>query len=145
MKDLNNFIQEKLKLNKDINAGIINNIDVTKLKYFTQKDVDKIINWVNNDMSEDIRPVVATNIRDFEWADPSLEIFLYYTEDYKKSKGFDIPYIKFYYDNKGLSVDIYDNESITYHRSSEYSDTKDLDKCFDYIESKHKLIKKLIK
>ena len=145
MKDLNNFIQEKLKLNKDINAGIINNIDVTKLKYFTQKDVDKIINWVNNDMSEDIRPVVATNIRDFEWADPSLEIFLYYTEDYKKSKGFDIPYITFFYGEDGLSVDIYDPKDTIYYRSNIFKDTKDLDKCFDFIESKYKIIKELIK
>lgn len=145
MKQLNNFIFEKLKLNKDINTGPINKIDMSKLKNYTKQDIEYIIDWINNDMSEDIIPIVITNIRKVEWNIPESEIYLFYKEDYAKYGPYDIPYVRFYYDEEGLSVDIYDSENTKYYRSPKYKDSKDLDKCFDYIESKHKLIKELIK
>ena len=146
MKNINQYIIEKFKINsKTTKQKVINKIDVDKLKYFTKEDVEKILNWINNDMPKDIIPVVITNIRKFaDWCDPSTEIFLYYTEDYEKSKGFDIPYIQFFYDSKELAVSIYDSEDIKYYNSSTYSDCKYLDKCFDFIEKKHDVIKKLI-
>ena len=146
MKQLSNYIIEKFKINsKTSKQKVLNKIEIDKLKHFTKEDVEKIIDWINIDMSEDIRPIIVTNVRKFaDWSDSSVEIFLFYTEDYEKSKGFDIPYIKFYYDGKELNVCIYDNEDTKYYNSATYSDCKDLDKCFDFIEKKHDIIKKLI-
>ena len=145
MKQLDNFIQEKLKLNKDINVGIINKVNIYKLKYFTEKDVDKIINWVNNDMPNDIRPVVITNTRkNIYWDEPSLQLFLFYNEDYEECKPFDIPYIRFWYDKEGLTCDIYDDQNTCYHRSKVFKNSKHLDKCFEFIKSKYDVLKKLI-
>lgn len=145
MIQLNNFIYEKLKLNKDINIGVLNNIDIKQLKYFTPKDINKIINWINNDMPEDIRPVVITNNRNCEYDEPSLHLFLFFTEDYNKQGPYEIPYIRFWYDDEGLSIDIYDNKDTKYYRSAKYKDSKDLDKCFDYIEKQRNIIKNIIK
>ena len=145
MKQINNFILEKLRINKDTISGVLNEVDVKLLKNFTEKDIEKVINWINNDMPDDIRPIVITNTRkNISWDEPGSQIFLFYTENYNESKPFNIPYIRFFYDDEGLLVDIYDDQDVKYYCSEKFGSIKDLDKCFDYIESKHDIIKNLI-
>lgn len=144
MKQLREFIYEKLHVGQ-YKYGVKNKINVQELKYFTQEDINKIIKWVNNDMPEDIRPIVITNSRkNIDWNEPSLHIYLFYNEDYEKQGQFEIPYIRFFYDEDGLTVDIYGAKDTKYYHSEKFKNSKDLNKCFDYIKSKHDIIKELI-
>lgn len=146
MKHITNFIKEALKINKNSKVlKFINKIDMNELESFTRDDVNKIINWINNDMPDDIIPTVVTNVRkNIDFYIPALEIYLLYTEDYEKYGPYDLPYIRFFYDSDGLSVDIYDHKNTKYYRSEKFKDSSDLDKCFEFIESKRDIIKKLI-
>ena len=148
MKQLTSYVIETLKINKNTKINkFTNNIDINQLEYFTKYDIDKIFNWINNDMPKDIIPIVVTNVRNphQDWLDPNREIFLLYDEDYKNKGVYDIPYIRFFNDNKeGLVVTIYDPVKEKYYSSEVYHSIKDLNKCFNYIESKHDIIKDLI-
>ena len=62
MKLINNYISEKLIINKDTDCGqhLINNINQSLLKYFSKDTVDEIIDWANN-LPIEIRPRLITN------------------------------------------------------------------------------------
>ena len=147
MKHISSYIIEGLRINKNTKINTVENkIDEVQLKYFTKDDINKIINWVN-DMPNDVRPLVITNIRnDLQISFPQLEIYLLYTNKYENSKklGKGISYISFFYDNEGLGITIYDSKKQIFHNSPQYKNGKDLDKCFDFIKSKYDIIKEII-
>ena len=146
MKQLNNFIQEKLIINKNIKSKIVkNDIDIKELKYFTKQNIDDILEFINK-MPLDVRPLVISNhCLDRRLSEPDLEIYFFYDEEYLMKSLYNIPYVRIYYCNEGLSVDIYDSKRKYYYRSEEYPPNSEyLNSCFEYIESKYDIIRKII-
>ncbi len=149
MKLINNYISEKLIINKDTDceAHLINNVNQSSLEYFSKDDVEEIIEWANNLPSE-ICPRVITNILDTKdnkeiENEQKYAIYLLYTENYKKYSIYEIPYIVFWNDVDGLSVDIYDDFSKRWMKSAILEQT-DLKKCFKFVESRSDELKIIV-
>lgn len=150
MKLINNYISEKLIINKNTDCGhhLINNINQSLLEYYSKDDIKEIIEWTNNLPSE-IRPLLITNILDMKnyeaEDDPKYAIYLFYTENYKKYNIDDIPYIRFWNDLDGLSVDIYDDFNKRWMRSAIQESTPDnIKKCFKFVESRSDELKIIV-
>lgn len=140
MKQITTFINEKFCIDKNtVSHKLDINVDVDKLSYFKQKDIDKIIDWIENNMPDKICPnVIMNNIGDW---DEEYALFLFWDDNIDPKFS---TYIRFYYDEDGLSVNIYNAKNQIYYNSANYKDIKDLDKCFEFIESKYDILKKII-
>ena len=146
MKQINNYIIEKLHINKNTGKEQIENkIDMSLLESFTQDDIDKIINFVE-DMPSDIQPKIITNVKKNESVTFSeYELYLFYDKDYEEKSIYALSYIRFFYSEyDGLSMFIYDSKNKKYYNSKTWYNNKDINKCFDFIKSKYDLLRKIL-
>ena len=147
MQKINNYILEKLRINKDTDyqLHIENKIDMSLLESFTQEDIDKIIDFVNN-MPSDIQPKIITNVKKNESvAFSEYELYLFYDKDYEERSIYDLTYIRFFnFDEDGLSVQIYDSKDPTYYNARTWYKDKDINNCLEFIKSKYELLRKIL-
>ena len=140
MKHFKTYIIEKILINKNtVINEIENKIDMNLLtKSFSKNDIDIIIDFVNNEMPVDIRPIIITNVeKNNSVAFSTNELYMFYDDDYEHKSIYDLTYIRFFMDDiDGASINIYDHKERRYYSSINYKKDDYIDACIEYVRNK---------